>query len=147
MLFIPCFCALLVSKFSVLYLCLTRHIGVLPSCSFVSCVLNLLKQEHCAQTFCSLKKRAISEEETHQTEQTLVRPEVKLSQGITVKSRDCFCTFFPILAIFLYKQSYESSSFVIELHVPIWEHKLFSIPFSEIHAMEGSKAYVYYSKI
>lgn len=47
------------------------------------------------------EKGVLSEEEIHQTEQTLVSPEVKLSQWVTVKSRGCFCIFFPRLATFL----------------------------------------------
>lgn len=83
-----CLYALLVSKFSILYLCLTSHIRVLPSCSFVSSVLNLFKQEHCAKAFCSPGKGVLFEEETHKIEQTLVNLEVKVSQWVTVDNGD-----------------------------------------------------------
>lgn len=46
------------------------------------------------------RKETLFEEETQQTEQTLVSPEVRLSQRVTAKSRDCFCTFFPRAATF-----------------------------------------------
>lgn len=42
----------------------------------------------------------------------------------------------------LNEQSHQSSSFVTELRASIWEHQLFSIPFSEIQAMEGRKMYM-----